>query len=122
MISFKAKIAISSLVVSSMILLLSGTVLAAPPTVDTNPPLPVSVTGAQGLVEIVGKVIGWIYTFFFVIAVIFILLAAFTYLTSAGDPTKVTSAKNQLIYAAVAIAIALLALSFTTIVKSIVGP
>ncbi len=118
--SLKARIAISSLVVSSIVLLLTGTALAQIPPPSTTPP-PINITTASGLQAIINRVIGWIYVFFFVIAIILILFAAFTYLTSGGDAEKVTSAKNQLIYAAVAIAIALLAYSFTAIVSNIVG-
>ena len=118
--SLKSRIAISSLVVSSIVLLLTGTALAQIPPPSTTPP-PINITTASGLQAIINRVIGWIYVFFFVIAIILILFAAFTYLTSGGDAEKVTSAKNQLIYAAVAIAIALLAYSFTAIVSNIVG-
>ncbi len=113
----KTKIAVS--VICSLVLL-SGSVLAQiSPNVQT--PSPVTVSSPQGLIDIINRVIGWIYTFFFVIAIILILFAAFTYLTSSGDPEKVTKAKNQLIYAAVAVAVALLAYSFTAIVRGVVG-
>ncbi len=118
--SLKARIVLSSLVVSSMVLLLSGTVSAQViPTTPTPPP--VYVTGPSELFNIIERVVGWVYVFFFVIAMLLILFAAFTYLTSAGDPEKVTKAKNQLIYAGIAVAVALLAYSFTTIVRGIVG-
>lgn len=63
---------------------------------------------------------GW-YTSFFIFAVIFILIAAFHYLTAAGEPEKIKTAHKMLIWAAVAIAIALLAVGATAIVKDFLG-
>jgi hypothetical protein len=69
-----------------------------------------------GIVRLAGMVVYWTYILFFVLAVFFILFAAFTYLTAAGDPEKVGKAKNMLIYAVVAIAIAFLAVGFEKII------
>ena len=63
---------------------------------------------------------GW-YTSFFIFAVIFILVAAFHYLTAAGEPEKIKTAHKMLIWAAVAIAIALIAVGATQIIKSFLG-
>ena len=49
---------------------------------------------------------------------LFLIFAAFTYLTAAGDPTKVASAKDRLIYAAVAMIIAFLAVGFGLIIRN----
>lgn len=63
----------------------------------------------------------WAFTFLVVLAVIFVVWAAFNYLTAAGDPEKVKAASHRLIYAAVAIAVAILARSVPLIVGTIVG-
>ena len=68
---------------------------------------------------IVCKAIGWIFTFLIITAIIFVLIAAFKYLTAAGDPEKVKSASHTLIYAAVAVAVALLAKGIPVIVGTI---
>jgi len=119
--SLKTRIAVSSLLVSSMVLLSGVTVLAQVITPPPPAPSPIQGLNATALFRILGYVVGWIYIVFFVIAIVLILLAAFTYLTSGGDPAKVTSAKNQLIYAAVAVAIAILSYSFVSIVNSLVA-
>lgn len=62
-----------------------------------------------------------LYTSFFIFAVIFILVAAFNYLTAAGEPEKIKTAHKMLIWAAVAIAIALIAVGATQIIKSFLG-
>jgi formate-dependent nitrite reductase membrane component NrfD len=66
-------------------------------------------------------VVGWIFTFLVVLAVIFVLIAAYRYLTSNGDEEKVHSAGQTLIYAAVAIGVALLARGIPLIVGTFVG-
>lgn len=72
------------------------------------------------LVMTLTEILAWVYTIFFIIAAFFILYAAFTYLTAKGDPEKVTGARDQIIYAVIAIVVALLAFSIDQIVSSIV--
>jgi len=50
-----------------------------------------------------------------------IVWAAFLYLTSAGDTTKLGQAKDKVLYAAVGIVVALLAKALPGIVLSVVG-
>ncbi len=71
-----------------------------------------------GLVDIIRQIVRWVYIIFFIIAVLMIIMAAFTYLTAGGDAEKVNTAKNRLLYAAVAIAVALLAVGFEVIVRN----
>lgn len=79
----------------------------------------VPVSNVSDFVTILNRIIGWIQTFFFIITILFIILAAFQYLTSAGDPEKVKKAKDMILYAAVAIAVALLATALKPLVESI---
>ncbi len=72
---------------------------------------------ANGLLNILGSVVTWVYRVFFIVAVLFIIFAAFNYLTGADDPEKIKSAHSQLIYAAIAIAVALLSVGFVAIIK-----
>lgn len=76
------------------------------------------VRDVSGLVGTVADIVSWTYTIFFAVAVIFILFAAFNYLTAQGQPEKIQTAHKMLIWAAVAIAVALLAVGAQAIVKS----
>jgi len=67
------------------------------------------------------KVARWFQAFFFVIAAIFVIIAAFTYLTSGGDEDKVKRAKTELIYAVIAIVVALLAFVVVAIMRNFLG-
>ena len=80
-----------------------------------------NITDIQGIYSLVEKFAKWLQAFFFIIAAIFIIMAAFGYLTSAGDDDKVKKAKSQLVYAVVAIVVALLAFVMVTILKNFLG-
>lgn len=64
---------------------------------------------------------GW-YTAFFIFAIIFILVAAFKYLTAVGQPEKIKTAHTMLIWAIVAIAIALLSVAAAQIIQTFLKP
>ena len=48
-------------------------------------------------------------------------MGAFQFLTAGGDATKVASARDKLLYAAIGIAVALLSRTIIPIVKMIIG-
>lgn len=83
-----------------------------PGTTATN------ITSVGGIIDVLRNIIRYVYILFFIIAIAFILMAAFTYLTAGGDPEKVGEAKNRLIYAAVAIVVALLSVALETIITN----
>ncbi len=66
-------------------------------------------------------VINWAFWLIIVLSVIFTLVAAFKYLTAAGDPEKVKAAGSTLLYVVVAIIVALIAKGFPLIISSFIG-
>jgi len=92
---------------------------------DDLTPLKGGATGvktASDVVDIFIRVLRWTYSIFFIVAVFMILMAAYTYLTAQAEPEKIKNATNQIVWASIAIAVALLAVSISMIVKSIVSP
>jgi len=79
------------------------------------------VTSGDDLQGILETVRDWFFTIFVILAVIFLIWAAFLYLTAAGNDEKVKRAKNALIYAIVAIVIAILAGSLPSLIANILG-
>ncbi len=75
-------------------------------------------TSVSGWVDVLITVVRWIYTIIFIVAVLFILLAAFNFITSKGDATKTGTAKKQLLYAVIGIAVALLSYGVVTLVRT----
>ncbi len=72
--------------------------------------------------RILEQFVRWFYYIFFVLAVYFLLTAAFTYLTAGGKPENITKANKSLLWAFVAIAVALISVGAATIVKSFITP
>lgn len=71
--------------------------------------------------SIICVAINWIFWFLIVLTIIFVLVAAFRYLTASGDPEKVKSASRTLLYAAIAVVVALIAKGLPLIVSSFIG-
>ena len=83
--------------------------------------VPTGLTSLDQIYDVIVTVADYIFAFLLILAVIFILFAAFQYLTSAGDEGKVSSAKSALIYALVAVAVALLAKGLLSVVGNLLG-
>jgi hypothetical protein len=76
---------------------------ATPPSL-TALPKPNTGNELKVALEIVFSIIG-------AISLLVIVLAGFTYITSQGDPGRVSQAKNAIIYASAGLAISILAVS-----------
>lgn len=61
------------------------------------------------LIQLVNTIAGWFETIVFLIAIIMILVAAFQFLTAAGNEEKVATARKSLIWGLIGIAVALFA-------------
>lgn len=86
-----------------------------PHTIPTGP------TSLDQLLGVLNKIINILFTILMIAAVIFILIAAFNYLTAMGSADKVKTANNMIIYAAIAIAVALVAKGIPWVISSIIG-
>lgn len=60
----------------------------------------------------------WLFTFLIVLSIVLALVAAYRYALSAGDPEKVKSAKNTIVYAAVAVALGVVAKGMPSVIAS----
>ncbi len=76
---------------------------------------------ASGGLRVIANIVRWVYILFFIIAVLFILFAAFNYLSGATHPEKIKASHDQIIYAAIAIAVALLAVGASTIIQNFIA-
>ena len=78
-----------------------------------------TLTGFQNFICTV--IVNWLFTFLILLVVVFVLLAAFKYLTASGDPERVKSASSMVMYAGVAVVAALLARGLPFLVGSLFG-
>lgn len=80
-----------------------------------------ALNSAAGLGTCLTSIKVWIDGIFWVLAIIFLLYAAFLYLTAAGSEEKLEKAKHALIYAIIACVIAILAFAVQPFLQSIFG-
>lgn len=106
------------LLVNLTLALLPAITLAAGPNPLPTDPVP---GGAYGALAAMRSIANWMFSILLVLSVIFILYAAFIYLTSSGDTEKAGKAHQILIYAAIAIVVAILSRGIVYAVSSIVG-
>ena len=88
---------------------------------EIEKPVPVVGNPIQQIFGILDRLTNWLLTALLVLAGIFVVWAAYNYLTASGDPEKVKKASNIIIYAAVAIGIGLLSKVIVALAKSLVG-
>ncbi len=79
---------------------------------------PTNVGGFEALLQ---GLLNLLFTIFGIAAVFFILYAAFLYLTAAGDPEKVKKASKTLLYAVVAVVVAIIAWSLPLLINNVVS-
>lgn len=91
------------------------TAVAAPVVAFAQPSLvDYSITDFTKIANFGNKIGSWMLGILLVLGVIFVIYAAFLYLTSGGDEGKVGKAKSYIIYAIIAIIVGVLA-------KTIIG-
>ena len=77
--------------------------------------------GTICLLNAIYNVTNWIFFFFLAIAILIGVLAAYYFMTSAGDETKISKARALLTYMAIGLIVAALAKVIPTLVRTVVG-
>ena len=95
--------------------------LSAQADISTTPPPVTGITSIGGVFALISQIFNILFWLLIVLAAIFIILAAFSYLTAGGDPEKIKTANQKVIYAAVAVVVAVLAKTIPSIVCSFIG-
>jgi hypothetical protein len=85
-----------------------------------KPPTSVGISGG-GIIGLACLGLRWLFTAAIIFSIIMALVAGYRYMTSAGDPAKVTLANNTLIYVAIGVAVAILARTVPILVGSVVA-
>jgi hypothetical protein len=84
-----------------------------------RPPAPIETF--SGTYFTVVNFVNWMMVIFWILAVGFVMWAAFLYLTAGGNEEKITEAKKRLIYAFIAAVIALVATGIKPITESLLS-
>jgi Na+/proline symporter len=76
-----------------------------------------NIKNVSDMSSILETIVKWVYSVFFVVAVLFVLLAAYHFIQGGSNPKAVETAKAQLKYAVIAIVVALLATAVSVIIQ-----
>jgi len=83
---------------------------------DTDSPC-----GVCCLMNALYTITDWVFIVTIAIVMLFVILGAFTFVTSAGDPEKTKSGRLYITYAAIGLAIGLMARAVPGIVRMVIG-
>ncbi len=91
---------------------------AAQQVTPPSAPTPTTITTAQGVVDVIGRIATFATTVLAGLTVLLVIYAAYLYLTGTEDNIK--KAKTQLIYVAVGVALIILSASIVPLVDAII--
>jgi len=76
---------------------------------------------AQTFDQLINAIIDFIYKIAFAIAPLMIIIAGFYFVTAGGDPKRVETAKNIILYTCIGLAVILLAKGLVALLKQLLG-
>ena len=76
---------------------------------------------AESFEELIGNVLNFLVWVGFAVAPLMIIIAGFLFVTSGGDPAKITKAKNIMLYTAIGLAIILFSWGFVAVIQRVLG-
>jgi hypothetical protein len=79
----------------------------------------INIRNIDDILRIISNISKWMYNIILVLVVVFILLAAFTFLTAGEKTENVKKAKHQIYYAVLALVVAIIAFSISTIIQNL---
>jgi len=72
------------------------------------------------IMVILENIVDWLFTILLIVAAIFIIIAAFNFITASGDPDKIATARNFVLYALIGIAVAVAARGLVAFIRMII--
>lgn len=81
----------------------------------------VNTCGSCCMLDVIYTVTDWIFYLAVAVAVIFIVLGAFSIITAGGSPEKVQSGRNYILYAVIGLIIGLMAKGIPALARAILG-
>ena len=72
------------------------------------------------VMDALDNITNWAFTILMAVAALFIIFAAFEFITAKGEPEKVKSAREYVLYALVGVVVALLARGLVQLIETIV--
>lgn len=75
----------------------------------------------QSVVDVVGTIGKYVVGILVIVAVFYVLWAAYTFITAAGEAEKISQARSRIMYAGIGVIVALLAQGIIALVLSAAG-
>jgi len=79
---------------------------------------PIGITSIEDLIRVITN---YIFYLAIIIAPVMIIIGAFMFMTSAGDPKKVSTGKNIILWTVVGLAVILFSKGIMSLIKSVLG-
>lgn len=76
---------------------------------------------AAGVLKVFRRIGDWLFTFLIISATIMLVIAAYKYLFSGGAEEKTTAARNTIVYAVIALIVAMLAKGIPFAIQSLLS-
>ena len=83
--------------------------------------LPKGPQSGSAVLETIDAITDWIFAILMVIAVIYLIMGAYQFVTGGGEPEKVNEARKKLLYAIIGIVLALAANGVDNVLGNIIG-
>lgn len=84
--------------------------------------LPGSTPICCGVGTVVDNITNWLFAILIAVAAIFLIIAAFQFITAAGDEAKIKTARNYVLYALIGVVVAFIAKALVMFAISLVNP
>lgn len=85
--------------------LLLTTILAIPVMISATPINP-GTAPTLDTIRVLNNVVNWLFYILLIIAALFLIIAAFQFITASGDPDKVKTARNFVLFAIIGVLVA----------------
>lgn len=79
------------------------------------------VTGIGGTFDLVQTLVGYLIALFWILTVVFFILAAINYITAAGDEKKIAKAKAMVKYGIIGVIVALFSTAIRALIVNALG-
>jgi phosphoglycerol transferase MdoB-like AlkP superfamily enzyme len=75
---------------------------------------------AVDVMEVLNNIVNWLFAILLVVAVIYLILAGYFFVTSQGEPDKMSKARNMVLYALIGVLVAFVSKGLIELVRRIV--
>lgn len=101
----------------SLIVIASALVL---PTIALAQTGSVATLGNYDVMTVLDNIVNWLFAILLVVAVVYLILAGYFFVTSQGEPDKMSKARNMVLYALIGVLVAFVSKGLVDLVRQIV--